>query len=50
MSRTFKDTPDRRRAITRQLLRASNAAVPIPMGQRKIPRATAKQALRQEYR
>lgn len=41
---------DRQGAIRRQELRRSNAAVPIPMGQRKRGRAYVKQQLRQEYR
>jgi hypothetical protein len=43
-------TIDRQRATARQLLRRSNAAVPIPSGRHKRGRAYRKQELRQQYR
>lgn len=36
-------------AHNRQLLRRSNAAVPIPSGKFKKPRSSVKQELRKEY-
>jgi len=47
---TIGTDADKQRATRRQELRRSNAAVPIPVGKHKKPRAMHKQALRQEYR
>lgn len=41
---------DKKRAIARQELRRSNAAVPIPSGRHKRTRSAEKQALRQSWR
>jgi hypothetical protein len=41
-------TVGQEQAHARQLLRRSNAAVPIPAAQHKRPRSAAKQALKRE--
>ena len=45
-----QEDADKQRAIRRQELRRSNAAVPIPSGKYKKPRSTIKQELRDENR
>lgn len=44
------ESVDKARARARQELRRSNASVPIPSGQHKVPRSRAKQELREEWR
>jgi hypothetical protein len=43
-------TVGQQQAQQRQLLRRSNAAVPIPMGKHKQPRSMQRQEIKESYR